>query len=149
MLTMSGTLPMNTPIVIEAVINAPPDAVWNAVTSTDRMRDWQFDIKDFKPVPGFEFTFLGGPEGRKYLHVCKVTDAVPARKIAYSWYFDGYGGMSQVSFEMFPAGAGTRLRLTHAGVDTFPASNPDFAKQNFVMGWTAIVQDIKTELELK
>jgi hypothetical protein len=31
------------------------------------------------------------------------------------------------------------LKLTHEGLETFPASNTDFAKENFVAGWTHIV----------
>ena len=139
----------DTPIVVEATIDAPPDAVWKAFTSRERMRDWQFDIKEFKPVVGFEFSFLGGPPEKKYLHVCRVTEAAPAKKLSYSWRYDGYEGASLVTFELFPAGDRTRLRLTHAGVDTFPASVTDFAKHNFATGWTEIVGDIKKRLEQK
>ena len=139
----------NTPIVVEATINAKPDAVWRAFTNKDRMREWQFDIKEFKPVVGFEFSFLGGPPEKKYLHVCKVTEAAPSKLLSYSWRYDGYEGNSQVTFELFPAGERTRLKVTHTGVDTFPTTNSDFAKTNFVTGWTEIVGDLKKKLEQK
>jgi hypothetical protein len=32
------------------------------------------------------------------------------------------------------------MRLTHAGLETFPAAeNPDLKKENFEMGWTEII----------
>ena len=39
-----------------------------------------------------------------------------------------------------PVAAGkTRVKLTHAGLETFPANNPDFARGSFEMGWTDII----------
>ena len=48
-------------------------------------------------------------------------------------------GNSFVTFEVFAEGDKTKLQLTHKGVETFPASNRDFAKENFVAGWEHIV----------
>ena len=48
-------------------------------------------------------------------------------------------GNSFVTFELFVEGSKTRLKLTHEGLDTFPKSNPDLAKENFVEGWTSII----------
>ena len=59
--------------------------------------------------------------------------------LAYSWRYDGYEGMSYVTFELFAEGDKTRLKLTHKGIETFSMSNPDFAEERFVEGWTYIV----------
>ena len=86
---------------------------------------------------GFEFSFPGqGPEGRPYLHRCRVTRVIPNRLLAYTWSYEGYEGESELSFELYPEGEGTRLVLTHSGLHSFPASNPDLAPGNFVQGWT-------------
>jgi uncharacterized protein YndB with AHSA1/START domain len=37
-------------------------------------------------------------------------------------------------------GQKTKVRLTHAGLETFPKT-PSFARENFVKGWTAIIGD--------
>ena len=129
----------NEPIVIERTLHAPLDKVWKAITDNNDMQEWYFKFPDFKPKVGFEFQMEGGPDDRVYLHLCKVTEVVDGKKISYSWRYDGYEGDSNVSFELFPEGNNTRVRLTHAGLETFPASNPDFAKQNFVEGWTEII----------
>ena len=127
------------PFVIERVFNAPVNRVWQAITDKDKMKEWYFDFKSFKPEPGYTFQFYGGTEEKQYLHLCKITDVVPGKKISYSWEYEGFPGKSFVTFELFDEGGKTRLKLTHEGLETFPADNPDFAKENFVAGWTEII----------
>ena len=31
------------------------------------------------------------------------------------------------------------MRLTHAGLETFPRDNPDFSKENFFEGWSLLL----------
>ncbi|HWB26188.1 MAG TPA: SRPBCC domain-containing protein [Chitinophagaceae bacterium] len=134
---------MNTePFVIERVYNAPVERVWKAITDTDDMKQWYFDIAGFKPEVGCEFSFLGGPPEKCYVHLCTVTEVVLNKKITYSWRYEGYEGNSFVTFELFSEGAGTRLKLTHAGLETFPASNPDLAAKSFVFGWTSLIGEM-------
>ena len=127
----------NEPFVIERVYNAPAERVWQAITDKEKMKQWYFDLAEFKAEPGFEFRFEGGPENRKYMHLCRVTEVVPGKKISYSWRYEGYEGDSLVTFELFAEGTQTRLKLTHAGLETFPA-HPDFARSNFEAGWNEI-----------
>ena len=130
---------MEDAFVIERTYYAPVATVWKALTSRDEMKKWYFDLVEFKPVKGFEFQFEGGRDSRKYFHICKVVEAIPEKKISYSWRYTGYKGNSLVTFELFEENNKTLLRLTHEGLDTFPKDNPDFAKSNFVEGWTHIV----------
>jgi uncharacterized protein YndB with AHSA1/START domain len=104
------------------------------------MKKWYFELPAFEPVIGFKFQFYGqGHKGEQYLHLCKVTEVVPGKKISYTWSYDKYEGISEVSFELFAEGDKTRLKLTHEGLETFPANNPDFAKQSFSDGWTMLI----------
>lgn len=127
------------PVVVEKTYDAPSHKVWKAITDRDDMQKWYFDLKEFKPEVGFEFQFYGGTEEKQYLHLCKVTEVITGNKISYSWRFDGYPGNSLVTFELFEEGNKTRLKLTHEGLESFPEENPDFAKENFVEGWTHII----------
>ena len=130
---------MNTePIIIEQDYPNAAAAVWSALTDNSEMKQWYFVLPEFKAEIGFEFTFEGGTEQKRYLHFCRVTEVIAGRKRAYSWRYDGYPGISYVSFEVSPNGDGARLTLTHSGLETFPGDNPDFAKHNFVAGWTQI-----------
>jgi uncharacterized protein YndB with AHSA1/START domain len=129
----------NEPYVIERTYNAPVARVWKAITDRDQMKEWYFDIADFKPEPGFEFTFTGiGKGGIEYIHLCKIMEVIPSEKLKYSWRYKGYEGDSFVTFELFDENGKTRVRLTHEGLETFP-DIPAFAKENFNMGWTAII----------
>jgi len=130
---------MNDPFIIERIYQAPISKVWKAITDKDEMKYWYFDLSEFKAEPGFEFRFYGeGKQGIKYLHLCKVTEVVEEKRLAYTWRYDGYPGNSLVTFELFPEGKNTRLVLIHTGLETFPQDNPDFAKESFAGGWTYI-----------
>ena len=125
-------------VVIERTFNAPVARVWKALTDVDQMREWYFDLKEFKPEPGFEFEFIVEHEGMKYHHLCRVTEVVPQERIAYTWRYKGHEGDSLVTFELFAEGARTRVKLTHEGLDTFPKL-PAFARKNFEAGWTELI----------
>ena len=127
------------PFVLERNLHAPAELVWQALTDNSKMKEWYFDLEQFKPEVGFEFEFSAGSDEKKYLHRCKITEVIPGKKLTYSWSYKGYSGESFVTFELFPEGENTRLKLTHAGLETFPVDNPDFAKENFVAGWTQII----------
>lgn len=127
------------PFVIERTLNAASDKVWKAITNRQDMKQWYFDIADFKPELGFEFSFEGRNEDRVFVHLCKITEVIPGKKLKYSWRYEGFPGLSFVTFELFPDGNKTRVKLTHEGLETFPQDNPDFAKANFVEGWNHII----------
>ncbi|MDD8017524.1 MAG: SRPBCC domain-containing protein [Bacteroidota bacterium] len=130
----------NEPFVIDRTYNAPIEKVWRAITDKNEMKQWYFALAEFKAEVGFEFQFTGGPSlERQYLHLCKITEVVPGKKLTYSWRYDGYKGISFVTFELFSEGTKTRVKLTHAGLETFPMENPDFAAKNFVEGWTDLI----------
>lgn len=128
-------------IIVEKTYKAPVAKVWKAITDKDEMKQWYFDLSEFKPVVGFEFSFYGqGKEGEQFLHLCKITEVIIEKKLSYSWRYDGFDGISFVSFELFPEGENTRLKLTHTGLETFPSDNTSFARENFVEGWTYLIQ---------
>jgi uncharacterized protein YndB with AHSA1/START domain len=140
----------NEPIVIEQDYPVSIESVWQAITDKDAMIQWYFDFPEFKPEVGFEFQFMGGPdESRQYLHLCKITEVIAYKKLAYSWRYDGYEGITLVTFELIPEENHTKLRLTHVGLETFPASNPDFGRGNFVEGWNWIIGTSLKEYLLK
>ena len=127
-------------VIIERTFNAPIAKVWKAITDRDEMEKWYFNLKEFKTEIGFQFQFDGGPPGGEvYTHLCKVVDVINGKKISYSWRFKGYEGISFVTFELFAEGNKTKVKLTHEGLETFPANKPELAAHNFVEGWTHII----------
>ncbi len=127
------------PFIIERIYNAPISKVWKAITDKNDMKQWYFDLAEFKPEIGFEFQFYGGKDpANPYRHLCKITELITNKKLTYSWRYDGYPGESFVTFELFEEGNKTRLKLTHSGIETF-GDHPDFAKENFAFGWTSLI----------
>jgi uncharacterized protein YndB with AHSA1/START domain len=85
------------PIVIERIYNAPVERVWKALTDVDQMREWYFDLKEFKPQIGFEFEFVVEHEGNTYHHLCRVTEVIREKRLAYTWRYKGEPGDSLVT----------------------------------------------------
>jgi uncharacterized protein YndB with AHSA1/START domain len=125
-------------VVIERTFTAPVGRVWKALTDVDQIRQWYFDLKQFNPEVGFEFEFVVDHEGNKYHHLCRITEVVLEKKLAYTWRYKGEPGDSLVTFELFADGDKTRLKLTHQGIETFPKT-PAYARKNFEAGWTEII----------
>jgi uncharacterized protein YndB with AHSA1/START domain len=125
-------------VIVERTLDAPVARVWQALTDVEQMRQWYFDLKEFKPEPGFEFEFVVEHGGNKYHHLCRVTEVVPQKRIAYTWRYKGEPGESLVTFELAGEGDKTRVKVTHTGIETFPRT-PAYARKNFEAGWTAII----------
>ena len=137
------------PIVLERIFNATTSKVWNALTDKNEMKKWYFDLEEFKAEIGFKFHFTGGPSpDRQYLHLCEIIEVIPEKKLTYSWQYDGYAGKSFVTFELSKQENKTLLKLTHKGIETFPAEITDFAIHNFEEGWNEIINtSLKNYLE--
>ncbi|MEO8108597.1 MAG: SRPBCC domain-containing protein [Ginsengibacter sp.] len=127
------------PFIIERTYHATPEKVWKALTDKDEMKEWYFNIESFEPKVGFEFTFEAGNEDKRYKHICKITDVEPGKKLRYSWRYEGVEGISFVTFELFPEGGSTKVKLTHEGLESFKTDHPDFKRESFMGGWTFIL----------
>ena len=54
--------------MIDQVVNASVQDVWEAITEIDQMRQWYFDnIPAFEPRTGFETRFNVSSQGRDFL----------------------------------------------------------------------------------
>ena len=126
------------PLIVERTYNAPIDVVWKAITDKDQMKQWHFSLEEFRPEVGFEFSFTGENEGRVYIHHCRIIEVIPGRKLKHTWVYEDYEGESVVTFELFPEGNQTRVKLTHEGLETFPQI-ADFRRENFQEGWNDII----------
>ncbi|MEM7380510.1 MAG: SRPBCC domain-containing protein [Bacteroidota bacterium] len=136
----------NKPLIIEQDYDAPIELVWRAITEKELMEKWYFDISDFKAEVGCKFHFEGGKDDKCYVHLCEVLEVIPLKKLKYSWRYEGYEGISFVTFELFSLGAKTKLKLIHEGIETF--KNPDFIRENFVGGWNYLIHEsLKAYLE--
>ncbi|HMI07975.1 MAG TPA: SRPBCC domain-containing protein [Flavobacterium sp.] len=131
----------NDSLVLERTYDAPVEKVWKALTDTKQMQQWYFPMMEsFEPKVGFETEFIVHHNGNDYPHMWKVTEAIPMKKIAYSWKYGGFPGNSIISFELEGEGEKTKLTLTHSVTESFESEKyPDFSKASFNSGWTHFV----------
>jgi uncharacterized protein YndB with AHSA1/START domain len=126
------------PLIVERTLDAPLEMVWKAITDREQIKQWFFDMEDFRPEVGCEFRFVVEHDGNTFDHRCVIREVTPRSKFSYTWRYEGYEGDSLVTFELFPEGSKTRIRVTHTGLDSFPASTL-FARENFMQGWTSLI----------
>jgi uncharacterized protein YndB with AHSA1/START domain len=127
-------------VVKEVSINAPVSRVWKAITDKEEMKQWYFNIAEFEAKPGFEFSFEGQDDCRIYVHLCKITDVIPNKKLSYTWQYPDFPGIvTEVTFELFEENGGTRVKLTHSGLGQFPTDNLSFTPGSFKAGWEEII----------
>jgi len=139
------------PVVVEETFSAPINDVWKAITDINQMRLWYFDnIPDFKPEVGFETQFNVKSEERNFLHLWKVTEVIPGKKITYTWKFEEYTGDGFVTFELFKQNDHTKLKLTNQVVEDYPDDIPEFTRESCMAGWTYFInQRLKEFLDNK
>ena len=135
---MKGT----NPIIAEQSFNIPIEKVWNAITEVEQMRQWYFDnIPDFRPEVGFETRFNVQSNGMDFMHLWKITEVIPQKKIAYSWNYEDYDGDAWVEFELSEKLNGTELTLSCFGIESFSNDIPDFTRESCQAGWDYFIKD--------
>ena len=127
------------PVIKEVTVNAPASRVWKAITNKKEMKQWYFDIKDFKPKVGYGFKFYGQKEGKRFPTSCIITEVEKGKKIAYTWSYDQYPAITTVTFTLMEEGDKTRVRLTHEGLERIPTEDKDFSRESHQQGWEEII----------
>ena len=124
---------MDKPLIMEFEYSAPLDDVWEAMTDAEKMRIWYFpQLREFEPRVGFEFKFADSND--TYRKKWVVTKVEQPNTLAHNWSYQGYPGVSEVTFDLSPTDKGTRVSVTHTGLDSFPDA-PHFKRERFEWGW--------------
>jgi uncharacterized protein YndB with AHSA1/START domain len=137
------------PIIVEQTFRAPIEPVWRAITDPEQMRKWFFEpIAEFRPESGFATRFVVRSGDIEYPHLWRVTQAIAPTRLVYEWSYEGFPGESFVAWDLAETSDGTRLRLTHTGIDSFPQDNPAFTRKSCEAGWNWFLCDrLKAFLE--
>jgi uncharacterized protein YndB with AHSA1/START domain len=128
-------------------IAAPPEKVWQALTSSEFTRQyfWQRDI-EIEPKLGGAFA-LKLPDGTVNVRG-KVVTWDPPRKLAITWgaaWPEGFRKLPEclVTYEIAQAGEVVRLTMT----ESHSWDIPDAILSGGRMGWPAILSSLKSLLE--
>jgi len=127
------------PVVKEVTLHAPASKVWKALTDKNELRNWYFDIKDFKPKVGYSFKFYGEKEGKKFPTSCIITEVEKRKKISYTWSYDQYPAITKVTFGLSDEGNKTTVRLIHEGLERIPTEDKDFSRSSHEEGWGILI----------
>src|SRR5688500_11427569 len=95
-------------------------------------------MNKFEQVERFEFTFYGEKGDVKFLHNCKVLIVIKEKTIKWLCTYEEVHGQTDVTFELFPEGQQTRLKVTHEGLEKLPQDD-NYAKSNFEAGWNELI----------
>jgi uncharacterized protein YndB with AHSA1/START domain len=106
----------------EIHVDAPPETVFEVVSSPAHIREWWSAETDVEPAPGRtgELTWRDEASGRVDAVGITVVEAQPPHLFSFRWTH-GAGEVATaanstlVRFELSAAGAGTVLRLTETG----------------------------------
>ncbi|MES2748715.1 MAG: SRPBCC domain-containing protein [Bacteroidota bacterium] len=128
-------------ITTEAVFEATKENVWAAITNTEIMKIWYFDMSNFKLEVGNEFTFYE-TDGTSYLHKCKVLHFSENQMLQHTWtHPEQSKGSSVVTWKIEEVDSNkVKVTLTHEGVESFADAGPNFVPANYQMGWNALVK---------
>ncbi len=128
------------PIVVEQEFDAPLETVWKAITETSQMQQWFFsEMKEFDPTPGFETRFVVEFGGQDYVHLWRLTEVIPEKRIVYDWQYEDRPGQGLVSWELAKTPNGTHLKLTNCGLESFSQDDPAFTRESCEAGWQFFV----------
>lgn len=130
------------PIIIEQALPVSKAKLWQAITNPEEMKQWFFEVMpDFKAEVGFQTSFTLSNEGRVFPHNWKVVSVVPEESIAVEWTFDGYPGVSLVTYEISGDEKSSHIKLTAKALQDHPTDIPEFKRESGVGGWKYFIND--------
>ena len=129
-------------IIVEQDFTVTTSELWNALTDLRLMKKWYFEnIPDFKPVVGFETKFSILSDEKEFIHLWKITEVIPYKKISYNWKYENYPGNSDVVFELFDEGDIVLLKVTVLVYEDFPDEIPEFKRESCISGWNYFIKE--------
>jgi len=127
-------------IKVEAVFDATKSKVWEALTNSEIMKIWYFDIANFNLNIGNKFSFYEG-EKREYLHEGEILQVEENKLLQHTWtHPEQSNGTSVLTWNIDEIDGKSKVTLTHEGVESFTDAGPNFTSANYEMGWNALVK---------
>lgn len=118
--------------------------VWQALTDKNQMKEWYFEIPDFELRVGATFNFFEPGGEKRFHHRCQIKEIVPNKKLSYSWTHPSHSkGESLVTWDLEEVDGTTEVTLHHEGIENFADAGPEFAPENYQMGWDEILSILK------
>ncbi len=128
----------------EIHVNASPEVVFEVVSSPEHLKEWWPDEAAFAPAAGAEghIAFQHGAPAEATVVPITVVAFQPPSQFSFRWVYEtgeapGSSNSLLVTFDLEPAGEGTRVRMTETGFRErgWEAAVLEEAYQEHVQGW--------------
>jgi uncharacterized protein YndB with AHSA1/START domain len=140
-------------VVCEVQIAAPPECIFEALTSQDQLMRWwngedgPFRVKlwEMDPRVGGKWRLMASdPSGAVVINGVseiensgEIVEFDPPRVLAYTWHSNAHTiptHESLVRWELTPQAQGTVLRMTHSGLSGLPGGT------SYASGWPNVIE---------
>ncbi|NGO08713.1 polyketide cyclase [Streptomyces sp. HC44] len=136
----------------ELRIDAPPEVVYEVISSPEHLREWWPDDADLDPVPGATGAITFGDPTAPDATIVPLTvvEADPPRRFAFRWAYDEGPATETNSFlvtlDLIPSGDGTLLRFKETGFRErgWEAAVLEEAYLDHVRGWDQFLPRLVT-----
>jgi uncharacterized protein YndB with AHSA1/START domain len=127
------------------VVDAPPAAVFKALTDEKELVQWfpnQGAMLEARVGGAVEFKFLR-PDGEKHTMHGRILEIIPGKKLSYSWKFGPAPDSNEVvTWTLEPADGGkTRVTLLHTGFKK-PSQKDIESGMSLEAGWSHFVSQL-------
>ena len=105
----------------EIYVEAPPEVVFEVVSSPDHLKEWWPDDAQYEPTPGSVGEIVFGDRNADGAVVpFTVVDVRPPQRFSFRWTHPAdevaaAGNSLLVTFDLTPSGGGTLLKMTETG----------------------------------
>lgn len=144
-------------VVSEIDIAAPPDRVFQALTTASELQRWftspECPVKFWKmdPRPGGRYSYATEAGSvvvngvREFECHGEILEFDPPRLLVYTWVANWHLDKQRetvVRWELTPAGKGTHVKVTHSGL-----AQEAVAREDYRGGWPGVVEKLKEFVE--
>jgi uncharacterized protein YndB with AHSA1/START domain len=104
----------------EIFVQASPDVVFDVVSQPEHVKQWWPDDAVYEPTPGGTGHIVFGVDDQATVESLTVVESEPPRTFSFRWTHPAgetarLSNSLLVTFEITPAGDGTRVRMTETG----------------------------------
>lgn len=144
-------------LVLERVVDVPPEMVWDAWTDPEQLKQW-FTPAPWKTVEceidlragGRFYTVMESPEGERFSGDGCYLEVVPARRLVFTdallpGYRPAENPFMTAIVEITPEGSGTRYRAV--AMHNSEATREKHEEMGFVEGWGKALDQMVAMIE--
>lgn len=129
-------------LTVERFYRHPAVAVWAAISEAEAISEW-FIKADFKPEPGYRYTFTH----EQTVVRGEVLAVRPPSELVYTWVVGDTPTETTVKWVLTEQDGGTLLRIEHSGFSGYEGESAVTMFDASVKGWDSVINELQKYLE--